>query len=129
MFKPIHLHLIVRGYVTNPPKTEEVLNNWFRALVKKVGMNVVAGPTSVYVNEPGNEGITGTVTLSTSHSSIHVWDAEVPSLIQFDIYSCKEYDINTVIDHLNEFYLTSYEWILIDRNNDLSVIDIGGVIK
>ena len=74
MFVPNHLHLLVKGYIKTPPQTENVLNEWFTQLVNNVGMKVVAGPTSVYVNEPGNEGITGTVTLATSHASIHVWD-------------------------------------------------------
>ena len=91
MFIPNHLHLIVKGTFKTPPKSEEVLNDWFKRLVEKVRMVVVAGPTSVYVNEPGNEGITGTVTLATSHSSIHVWDQLDPAMFQFDIYSCKEF--------------------------------------
>ena len=69
MFVPNHIHLLVKGYIINPPKSEEILNQWFRELVNKVGMVVVAGPTSVYVNELGNEGITGTVTLATSHAA------------------------------------------------------------
>lgn len=109
----------------NPPRTEEVLNNWLTTLVNKVGMQVVAGPTSVYVDEPGNEGITGTITLATSHAAIHVWDAKNPSLVQFDIYSCKEYGIETVLDHFNEFGAISYEWIYIDRNNGLKPVAQG----
>ena len=127
MFNPNHLHLIVRGFVNNPPKTEEVLNSWLKTLVSKVGMVVVAGPTSIYVNEPGNEGITGTITLATSHASIHIWDAIVPSLVQFDIYSCKEYDINEVLNHLNEFGLQSCDWIYIDRNNGVEVTSKGKI--
>ena len=125
MFTPNHLHLIVRAYVKNPPKTEEGLNKWLTELVHKVGMQVVAGPTSVYVNEPGNEGVTGTITLATSHAAIHVWDNEKPSLVQFDIYSCKEYSIETVLDHFNEFEMVSYEWIFIDRNQGLDPISKG----
>ena len=125
MFNPNHLHLIIRGYVANPPKAEEVLNNWLTTLVHKVGMQVVAGPTSVYVDEPGNEGITGTITLATSHAAIHIWDAKVPGLVQFDIYSCKEYSIESVLDHFNEFGLVSYEWIYIDRNDSLKPVSKG----
>ena len=127
MFNPNHLHLIVRGFVNNPPKTEEVLNSWLKTLVSKVGMVVVAGPTSIYVNEPGNEGITGTITLATSHASIHIWDAVVPSLVQFDIYSCKEYNIDEVLNHLNEFGLQSCDWIYIDRNNGVEVTSKGKI--
>ncbi len=125
MFNPNHVHLIVRGFVNNPPRTEETLNKWLKELVDKVGMVVVAGPTSVYVNEPGNEGVTGTITLATSHASIHVWDNETPSLVQFDIYSCKEYNIDVVLDHLNKFDLTSCDWVYIDRNQGVNVITTG----
>lgn len=122
MFIPDHLHLIVKCYVKNPPRSEDVLNDWFRRLVEKVRMVVVAGPTSVYVNEPGNEGLTGTVTLATSHASIHIWDKETPSLVQFDIYSCSKFTPEEVIEHLNQFQITSGEYLFIDRNNKIEVI-------
>jgi S-adenosylmethionine/arginine decarboxylase-like enzyme len=122
-FVPNHLHLIVKGYVKTPPKKEEVLNDWLKRLVEKVRMVVVAGPTSVYVDEPGNEGITGTVTLATSHAAIHVWDKESPSLFQFDIYSCSCFSAEEVLEHLDEFGLSSCEYIYIDRNKDMVVVD------
>jgi S-adenosylmethionine/arginine decarboxylase-like enzyme len=127
MFVPNHLHLLVKGYITNPPKSEEVLNQWFRELVNKVGMVVVAGPTSVYVNELGNEGITGTVTLATSHASIHVWDAVNPSMFQFDLYSCSEFTPKQVLNHINEhFDLQSATYQFIDRNDmEFKLIDSG----
>jgi len=127
MFVPNHLHLLVKGYISNPPKSEEILNQWFRELVNKVGMVVVAGPTSVYVDEPGNEGITGTVTLATSHASIHVWDAVHPSMFQFDLYSCSEFTPEQVLNHISEhFNLQSATWQFIDRNDmDFKLIDSG----
>jgi S-adenosylmethionine/arginine decarboxylase-like enzyme len=110
-----------------PPKTEKVLNIWFTQLVNNVGMKVVAGPTSVYVNEPGNEGITGTVTLATSHASIHVWDAQKPAMFQFDLYSCSNYTPHQVLEHIDEWFgLESATWQFIDRNTDeFIVIDSG----
>lgn len=125
MFIPNHLHLIVKGTFKTPPKSEEVLNDWFKRLVEKVRMVVVAGPTSVYVNEPGNEGITGTVTLATSHSSIHVWDQLDPAMFQFDIYSCSCFSAEEVLSHLDEFGLVEYEWIYIDRNEGLELVSKG----
>jgi len=127
MFVPNHLHLLVKGYISHPPKSEEKLNQWFRELVNKVGMVVVAGPTSVYVNEPGNEGITGTVTLATSHASIHVWDAINPSMFQFDLYSCSDFTPEQVLNHINEhFNLQSAIWQFIDRNGmEFKLIDSG----
>lgn len=127
MFIPNHLHLLVKGYIKTPPKEENLLNQWLTELVDKVGMKVVAGPTSIYVNEPGNEGITGTVTLATSHASIHVWDSENPSMFQFDLYSCSNFTPRQVLDHIDEnFGLTKAFWQFIDRNGDeFVVIDTG----
>jgi S-adenosylmethionine/arginine decarboxylase-like enzyme len=119
MFVPNHLHLLVKGYLLNPPKTEDTLNKWLSELVDTVGMKVVAGPTSVYVDEPGNEGVTGTITLATSHAAIHVWDAKNPAMFQFDIYSCKDYDPNIVLNHIDKnFDLKEAYWSFIDRNKD-----------
>ena len=127
MFVPNHLHLLVKGHIKTPPKTEKVLNIWFTQLVNNVGMKVVAGPTSVYVDEPGNEGITGTVTLATSHASIHVWDAQKPAMFQFDLYSCSDYTPQQVLKHIDEWFgLESATWQFIDRNTDeFIVIDSG----
>jgi S-adenosylmethionine/arginine decarboxylase-like enzyme len=127
MFTPNHLHLLVKGHMKNPPKSEEILNQWFKELVNKVRMVVVAGPTSVYVDEPGNEGITGTVTLATSHSAIHVWDKQEPAMFQFDIYSCSCFEASEVIEHLNEFELVDCEWLFIDRNEGLKITDKGSI--
>lgn len=125
MFVPNHLHLLVKGYVKNPPKETEVLNDWFVRLVEKVRMKVVSGPNSVYVDEPGNEGVTGTVTLATSHSSLHCWsELELP-MFQFDLYSCSCFTPQEVLDHLNEFDMVSYEYIFIDRNEEMKIIEKG----
>ncbi len=127
MFTPNHLHLLVKGNIKTPPKTEKLLNIWFGQLVTNVGMKVVAGPTSVYVNEPGNEGITGTVTLATSHASIHVWDMDNPPMFQFDLYSCSEFTAKQVLDHIDDWFgLLEAHYQMIDRNgNDFKIIESG----
>jgi S-adenosylmethionine/arginine decarboxylase-like enzyme len=129
MFKPNHLHLLVKGTIKNPPTEVDILNKWFSDLVEKVRMVVVAGPTSVYVHEEGNEGLTGTVTLATSHGSFHCWDNTTPPMFQFDLYSCSEFSVEEVINHLNEFELISYTYMMIDRNSDeFKVLSSGNII-
>jgi S-adenosylmethionine/arginine decarboxylase-like enzyme len=126
MFDPYHQHLLVKCTFKNQLREVEKLNQWFRDLVEKVGMKVVAGPTSVMVSEPGNEGLTGTVTLATSHASIHIWDEVKPYMLQFDIYSCKCFDVNVVLDHMNDtFDVIEYQWMQIDRNDKLKVSETG----
>lgn len=125
-FTPNHLHLICRGKCLNPPKQEKVLDEWLTELVHIVDMNILIKPKSIYVdNEPGNEGITGTVVLSTSHASIHIWDRQDPAILQFDIYSCAPFNVEEVISHLQKFQLTELQWIRIDRNDGLNITDQG----
>jgi len=126
MFVPNHLHLIVKGHFKTPPTKVDDLNNWFTQLVEKVRMVVVAGPTSVYVHDEGNEGLTGTITLATSHASIHIWELYEPSMFQFDIYSCSDFTPEEVLDHLNQFDLVQYEYTFLDRNGaKLVILDSG----
>ncbi len=131
MFKPNHLHILVKGYMSSPPRKEILLNEFFKSLVKNVGMKVVAGPTSVYVNEPGNEGITGTVTLATSHASIHIWDKQKPAMFQFDLYSCSEFTPKQIFDEIDYWFgLDSAHWVMFDRNGDtIAEIDRGYIIN
>jgi S-adenosylmethionine/arginine decarboxylase-like enzyme len=124
-FTPYHQHLLVKCWVTNPPKKEGLLNDWFTNLVETVGMKVVAGPTSVYVSDPGNEGLTGTVTLATSHASVHIWDTLELPMVQFDIYSCKEFSLEQVMGCFVSWGLVKAEWVMIDRNDKPSIVSEG----
>jgi S-adenosylmethionine/arginine decarboxylase-like enzyme len=122
-FIPNHLHLLVKGTCKNPPKDVEANNAFLNRLVEVVGMKIIAGPTSVYIDELDNRGVTGTVAISTSHSSIHVWENLEPAFFQFDLYSCLEYSEIEVIKFLNDsFELIDYSYWFIDRNNDFKLI-------
>jgi S-adenosylmethionine/arginine decarboxylase-like enzyme len=129
MFVPNHLHLLVKATCKNPATEVEKLNDWFKRLVEKVRMVVVAGPTSVYVNEEGNEGLTGTVTLATSHASIHIWEKNDPAMLQFDIYSCSCFTVEEVIEHLNEFDLIEAEYLFMDRNDGFKIKESNTWVK
>ncbi len=125
VFIPYHQHLLVKCWVKNPPSSEKILNDWFVNLVETVGMKVVAGPTSVYVSDPGNEGLTGTVTLATSHASIHIWDNIELPMVQFDIYSCKCFTLDQVMECFKPWGIINGHWVMIDRNDKPLVISEG----
>ena len=112
-----HKHIILRAYVKNPPKTEHQLSSWCRDVISCVGMNVISGPHVVYSDMEDNEGFTAVAVLDFSHLSIHTWDKVDPSLIEFDLFSCKDFDIQNVLDKLNEFDIITYSKLIVDRDD------------
>ncbi len=110
----INKHLLVKGYIEEAPGPEyvSVLHDWFLRLVDAVNMQVLMEPNCVWCNDEGNEGVTGMVGITTSHSSIHFW----PEHYMFDLYSCKEFEVETVIELLREFNTKSLQFKVIDRD-------------
>jgi S-adenosylmethionine/arginine decarboxylase-like enzyme len=124
MQKLFHQHLLIKAYCNQAPTTEYELNQWLRELVADINMTLVIEPRSYYVKTPGNEGLTGQCGLSTSHISVHLWTAEEPNVVQMDVYSCKCFETETVIEKLKEWDLISYEAMTIDRNDNFVVKEI-----
>ena len=92
----VHKHLIIRAEAVKPPMDEEVLSSWLRDFIDSINMKVLMGPYVKYHNVPGNRGITGAAIIETSHIVMHVWDEPHPALMQFDVYSCGEFDTETI---------------------------------
>ena len=119
-----HQHLLIRAYVNNPPVEEEILNKWMTELVADVGMKVVVPARSKYVETHGNEGLTGSVNIETSHMAIHIWSAQTPARIEMDLYSCDCFELKTITNKLNEFGLVKFHYMMVDRNGEeFKVID------
>ena len=111
-----HKHVIVRAYVSNPPRCEANLSEWCKDVISKVGMKVLGGPLVVASDMVGNAGLTAVAVLDFSHLAIHSWDEISPALIEFDLFSCKDFNITIVLDKLREFGLVSYTTVVIDRD-------------
>lgn len=126
----IHLHFICTGYVTEAPDKTKVrfVNKWFRRMVKAIDMNILFPPKSKYSDTVGNEGLSGMVGIDTSHSSIHFWSKPRP-YFKFDLYSCKPFDENKVIEMLREFGMYEISYTLILRTDDSNpIINTGHII-
>jgi S-adenosylmethionine/arginine decarboxylase-like enzyme len=124
-----HLHFICTGYINEAPNETGVqfLNDWFRRLVEAIDMKVLIEPNSIYCGTEGNEGLTGLVCIETSHSSIHFWSHPKP-FFKFDLYSCKVFDEQRVIELLREFGMYHVVYTTIDRNNDFNPVIRSGQI-
>ena len=112
-----HKHVIVRAYVSNPPINATALSEWCTDVISSVGMKCVSGPHLVYSQMEGNKGYTAIAVLDFSHLAIHCWDEISPALIEFDLFSCKNFDIETVLTKLNEFGIVSYSTLVVDRDD------------
>ena len=119
----VHKHLIVRAEVYRPPMDEKFLTSWLNQFIEKIGMKVMMGPYVKYSNMVGNRGITGAAIIETSHIVMHIWDEVSPALMQFDVYSCGEFDPETICNKIDEdFTVHKIEYKFLDRENNLSEI-------
>ena len=117
-----HKHLIIRAEVLNAPKDINYMNKWFHELIKEIDMKILMGPYLVYLDKEGNRGFTGAAIIETSHIVMHTWDECSPSIIQLDVYSCKDFDKQIVLDKLKEFDISVVEYKLLDRENNLNIL-------
>lgn len=123
---PYHKHVLIKAYVNNAPQeSEEELNTWMTSLVKDIDMKEVFPARSKFVALEGNRGLTGSINIETSHIAIHIWNEESPNLVQMDVYSCKDFQVETILNKLKEWNLVNYHCWLIDRNgSEFKLIDI-----
>ena len=127
MTKPIHKHLLIRAEVKNPPKENDdlLLVNWMRYLIQDIGMKLLFGPVTRYVDVEGNEGLTAIAMIETSHIAMHIWEKEDPPLLQLDVYTCGPFKPGIVLKYIQEFHPTKIQWKYLDRETDLQTVDIG----
>jgi S-adenosylmethionine/arginine decarboxylase-like enzyme len=125
--KVFHKHLIIRANVSKPLVSVEATKDWLCRLVSSIGMKICksGGPHVDYIEAEGNCGIAGVAMIETSHISCHFWDQIEPPLAQIDIYSCAEYSIDSVFSALNEFEPIKVDYILINRENNIIVEQLG----
>ncbi|GIR42246.1 MAG: hypothetical protein CM15mP53_01620 [Ectothiorhodospiraceae bacterium] len=121
-----HKHLVLRAEVTNCPKEESLheILSWMKSLIEKIDMKLMQGPSISYVDQPGNRGTTCMALIETSHIVIHIWDEPTPGILQLDIYSCKEFDLNEVILHLEEYFtISKMQYKFLDRTTGMKIIE------
>lgn len=121
-----HRHLIVTAFLRNSPTSVEQGQTWLTELVSIVDMQILMDAKAIYCEDLGNEGLTGVVGLTTSHSSFHAWHTVEEPFMKFDLYSCRDFSIADVLDHFDCFDPTEINFTLLDRNGRTNkVIDEG----
>ena len=114
-----HLHWICTAKLCNPPKNLRDLNCQIRKLVRAIDMRILDGPHSVYCDTVGNVGYTSVTVIETSHIAFHMWTEQSPAMVQIDVYSCKQFSKQQVLDWLAEFNPIQVEMFYLDRKDTI----------
>jgi len=120
----VHKHLIVRAEVLQPPRDPTWAEQWLLELINDIGMKVLIGPHSAYVDMPGNKGLTVAAIIETSHIVMHVWDEVNPGLLQLDVYTCGPLKTSIIFDALYNFDPVKIEYKYLDRERNLAEVPL-----
>ena len=119
----VHKHLIIRAEAVRPPTDEEQLTEWMKEFIDSINMKVMMGPYVKYCSMEGNRGITGIAVIETSHIVMHVWDEPHPALMQFDVYSCANFDVEKICEKIkSDFNIQKIEYKYLNRETGLQDI-------
>ena len=70
-----------------------------------------------------NKGITAVAVIETSHIAMHIWDEPHPALMQFDVYSCGEFNHTDICKKIMEdFDIHKIEYKYLNRETGLQDI-------
>jgi S-adenosylmethionine/arginine decarboxylase-like enzyme len=130
-----HNHLLLRMEIENSPIQKDIpkIKKLLKQIILDLNMNMLGSPHIYYLDTPkSNKGITGTVSIETSHLSFHIWESPKDTLVnkhskgllQFDIYTCGELTkshINNVLKHLDIFTPTNIDLNVFDRKKNLKL--------
>jgi S-adenosylmethionine/arginine decarboxylase-like enzyme len=121
-----HKHLLINAKVINPINTEQQGIDFLSNLVNQIDMKIIKGPFASYVDKDGNKGLTAVVMIETSHIAFHIWDEIDPALIQFDLYTCGQLELDKVVSIFKEtFNVVEFDYVLFDRENGFVVEQSG----
>ncbi len=119
----VHKHLIIRAEANRVPTDEEQLTEWLKEFIDSINMKILMGPYVKYCKMEGNRGITGIAVIETSHIAIHVWDEPNPALMQIDVYSCAEFDVDEIAEKIkSDFDVVKLDYKYLNRETGLTVL-------
>ncbi len=119
-WNPNHLHLLIQSNQERQLVHRRDTRIFLEDIVEAAGMTCISGPHTEFVEDPDNYGPTGAVILSTSHSSVHSWPNR--GLMQFDLYSCCEFELNDILIMFQQFGMGTLDVLLVDRNDGYKVL-------
>lgn len=113
------MHLIIDGYGSDSGilQDEKFLYDFLDTYPARIGMTKISRPLVIrYVgNNPEDWGISGFVFIAESHISVHTFVE--PRYVNIDVFSCKDFDVERVLDDLRQrFRLVEFRVHRIERD-------------
>lgn len=120
-----HKHLLLQASFKARHRIEKYYEVWMRNLVKNIKMEELTAPVAKRSYMAGNMGITCSCMITTSHIVLHTWEDKHPGLLQLDVYSCKDFNIQDVIDKLKDLWVCedTIQYKFLDRKNGFRNLD------
>ncbi len=119
-----HIHILIKAEIDYPKALDfDELKDWASELVQEQGLEPVAGPFVSMVTDEGNKGPTGGVHIKTSHLAFHIW--EEIGMMQADLYTCGDLDVDKFLARLAVFGPSSIEYMVLDRQSGFKVLEAG----
>ena len=114
-----HKHLLLQARFLARGRRESYYEAWMSTLVKKIGMKELSAPVAKRSYMKGNQGITCSCMITTSHIVLHTWEDDHPGLLQLDVYSCKDFNIQDIIDKLKDLWVDEHtiQYKFLDRES------------
>lgn len=82
-------------------KNSKAVREFLEEVVKRVNMSILEGPI-IAEGIDENPGVSGIVIIDFSHISVHTFSKYNEALI--DIFSCKPFERNPLVDYCFEFF-------------------------
>ena len=117
-----HKHLVVRAEIQKPIFDEPVAMEFITKLIEKINMKVMHGPVAKYCRVEGNKGMTAFAIIETSHIAMHIWDESWPAVAQLDVYSCSDFEPDTVFEHLQQLDPLKIDYKFLNRKDGFTEI-------
>ncbi len=108
-----HIRVEVYGVSEELTMDYHLFYKFLQELPAKVGMGALTPPIIVK-GIPENPGLTGVLVIDYSHISFHAFTEK--RRINFDLYSCKDFDSEVVISHAEKYFGVSRENMIIKED-------------
>ena len=119
------MHLAIDGYGSRRVfQDEQFIREFLETYPSAIGMNKIWGPVVLRYTgaKPEDWGVTGFVVIAESHISLHTFVEK--EFIHIDVFSCKEFDSQRVINDLqSKFQLTRFRAAILKRGLEYPPLD------